>query len=82
MTSPTPHVRVVAAVIEREEFARRRKEVAQSPQGLTQPLRQLETQAQQHVNVAALAQGIEAFCQRMHLTLDNLTFAQRRQLVE
>jgi hypothetical protein len=47
-----------------------------------QPLRQLDAQAQQHVNVAALAQGIEAFGQRMQPTLDQLTFAQRRQLVE
>jgi hypothetical protein len=38
--------------------------VAQSQQGLTQQLRQLDTQAQQHVNVAALSQGIEAFCQQ------------------
>jgi hypothetical protein len=34
------------------------------------------------VNVAALSQGIEAFCQRLQPTLDQLTFAQRRQLVE
>src|SRR5215510_10747306 len=71
----------LAEVIEQEEFARRRKEVAQSQQGLTQQLRQLDTQAQQHVNVAALSQGIEAFCQRLQPTLDQLTFAQRRQLV-
>ena len=72
----------LAEVIEREEFARRRKEVAQSQHGLTQQLRQLDTQAQQHVNIAALSQGIEAFCQRLQPTLDKLTFAQRRQLVE
>ena len=72
----------LAEVIEREEFERRRKEVAQTQQGLRQQLRQLDAQAQQHVNVAALAQGIETFCQRMQPTLDNLTFAQRRQLVE
>jgi site-specific DNA recombinase len=72
----------LAEVLEREECARRRKEVAQSQQGLTQQLRQLETQAQQHVNVAALSQGLEAFCQRLQPTLDQLTFAQRRQLVE
>jgi site-specific DNA recombinase len=34
------------------------------------------------VNVAALSQGIEAFCQRLHPTLDQWTFAQRRPLVE
>jgi site-specific DNA recombinase len=72
----------LAEVIEREEFERRRKEVAQTQRGLTQQLRQLDAQAHQHVNVAALAQGIEAFCQRLHPTLNNLTFAQRRQLVE
>jgi len=72
----------LAEVIEREEFERRRKEVTQTQQGLRQQLRQLDAQAQQHVNVVALAQGIETFCQRMQPTLDNLTFAQRRQLVE
>ena len=72
----------LAEVIEREEFERRRKEVAQSQHGFMQHLRQLDAQAQQHVNVAALAQGIEAFGQRMQPTLDQLTFAQRRQLVE
>jgi site-specific DNA recombinase len=34
------------------------------------------------VHVAALAQGIAALCQRLQPTLDKLTFAQRRQLVE
>jgi site-specific DNA recombinase len=72
----------LAEVIEREECERRRKEVAQSQHGFMQQLRQLDAQAQQHVNVAALAQGIEAFGQRMQPTLDKLTFAQRRQLVE
>ena len=72
----------LAEVIEREEFERRRKEVAQSQHGFMQQLRQLDAQAQQHVNGAALAQGIEAFGQRIQPTLDQLTFAQRRQLVE
>src|SRR3989441_7274479 len=72
----------LAEVIEREECERRRKEVAQSQHGFMQQLRQLDAQAQQHVNGAALAQGIEAFGQRIQPTLDQLTFAQRRQLVE
>ena len=71
----------LAEVIEREEFERKRKEVAQSQQGFRQQLRQLDAQAQQHVNTAALAQGIEAFCRRVLPTLDKLMFAQRRQLV-
>ena len=72
----------LAEVIERAECERKRQEVTQTQRGLTQQLRQLDAQAQQHVNVAAFAQGIEAFGQRLHATRDNLTFAQRRQLVE
>jgi len=72
----------LAEGIEREEFERQRQEVAQTQHGLRQQLRQLDAQAQQQVNVVALAQGIETFCQRMPPTLDTLTFAQRRPLVE
>jgi site-specific DNA recombinase len=72
----------LAEIIEREEFERKRQEVPQTQHSLTQQLRQLEAQAQQQVDIAALAQGIEAFCQRMQPTLDQLSFAQRRQLVE
>ena len=32
--------------------------------------------------MAAVAEGIEAFCRRLQPTLESLTFAQRRQLVE
>src|SRR5262245_39102477 len=72
----------LAEVVERAEFERRRKEVTQTHHGLTQQLRQLDAQAQQHIDVARLAQGIEAFCRRTQPTLDDLTFVQRRQLVE
>ena len=58
------------------------KEVTQTQRGFTQQLRQLDVQAQQHVNGAALAQGIEGVCQRIQPTLDTLTFAQHRHLVE
>ena len=56
--------------------------MTQTQHGLIQQLRQLEAQAQPQVDVAALAQGLEAFCQRLQPTLDHLTFARRRQLVE
>ncbi len=72
----------LAEVIERAEFERKRKEVAQTQHGLRQQLRQLDAQAQQHIYVAVLAQGIEEFCQRIAPTLDQLSFVQRRQLVE
>jgi site-specific DNA recombinase len=72
----------LAEVIQRAEVERKRKEGTQTQHGLTQQLRQLDAQAQRHVNVAALAEGIEALCQRLPPTLDTWTFAQRRQLVE
>jgi len=72
----------LAEIIGRDEFERKRQEVTRTQDGLTQQLRQLEAQAQQQVNVAALAQGLETFCRKVQPTLDQLTFAQRRQLVE
>jgi recombinase/recombinase-like zinc beta ribbon protein len=72
----------LAEIIEREEFERKRQEVTQTQHSLTQQLRQLGAQAQHQVEVAALAQGIKAFCQRIHPTLTQLAFAQRRQLIE
>jgi site-specific DNA recombinase len=72
----------LAEIIGRDEFERKRQEVTHTHYGLTQQLRQLEAQAQQQVDIAALAQGLEAFCRRLQPTLDQLTFAQRRQLVE
>ena len=47
----------LAEVIEREEFERRRKEVAQTHHGLTQQLRQLDAQAQQHVQCRGVGPG-------------------------
>ncbi len=72
----------LAEIIGREEFERKRQEVTQTQHSLTQQLRQLEAQAQQQVEIAAVAQGLEAFCRKVQPTLDQLTFAQRRQLVE
>jgi site-specific DNA recombinase len=72
----------LAESIGRDEFERKRQEVTHTQQGLTQQLRQLEAQAQPQVDIAALAQGLAAFCRRLQPTLDQLTFAQRRPLVE
>jgi site-specific DNA recombinase len=72
----------LADVIEREEFERKRQELARMQEGLSRQLRQLEAQVQDQMDTAALAEGIEAFCERVHQTLAQLTFAQRRRLVE
>ena len=72
----------LAEVIARDEFERKRRELTQMQNGLAQQLRELDLQAQQQTEVAQLATGIETFCQRIQPTLAQLTFAQRRQLVE
>ncbi len=72
----------LAEVIGREEFEHKRHELTQTQQSVSQQLRQIEAQAQQQVDVLALAHGIDAFCHRLGPTLDHLTFTQRRQLVE
>jgi site-specific DNA recombinase len=69
-------------IIGPDEFERKHRELMQLQHGLTQQLRQLEAQAQQQFETANLAQHIEAFCQRLQPTLEQLDFAQRRQLVE
>jgi site-specific DNA recombinase len=70
-----------ADIMGRDEFERTRQEVTHTQHGLTQQRRQLEAQAQQQVDIAALAQGLEAFGRRLQPTLNQLTFAQRRPLV-
>jgi site-specific DNA recombinase len=72
----------LAEVISRDEFERKRQELNQTQQALNQQLRQLELQAQRQLNITRLASHIEDFCQRIEPTLDQLDFAQRRQLVE
>src|SRR5215216_3735983 len=72
----------LAEIIGRDEFERKRQEVQQTQNGLSQQLRQLDVQAQRQIDVAKLAEGISSFCQRIQPTLEGLNFAQRRQLVE
>ena len=72
----------LAEIVSRAEFERKRQELSQSHYGLAQQLRQLEAHTQKQIEVVELSQSIEAFCQRLEPTLDQLDFAQRRQLVE
>jgi site-specific DNA recombinase len=72
----------LAEIIGSDEFERKRQEVQQTHNGLSQQLRQLDAQAQRQIDVAKLAEGITSFCQRLQPTLEQLSFAQRRQLVE
>ena len=72
----------LAEVINRDEFERKHRELQQTYHGLQQQLRQLDAQAQKQIDLAALNVGIEEFRQRIQPTLQDLNFAQRRQLVE
>ena len=72
----------LAEIIRRDEFERKRQELAQTQNGLQQQLRQLEHQAQKQIETLTLAHNIQEFCQRIRPTLDNLSFDERRQLVE
>jgi site-specific DNA recombinase len=72
----------LSEIIDRPEFERKRQELQQTQSGLQQQLRELEAQAQKQLDLASLAMSIEGFCRRLQPTLENLNFAQRRQLVE
>jgi site-specific DNA recombinase len=72
----------LAEVIGREEFERKRHELSQTQEGLQVQLRQLDAQAQQHLDLIGLTQGLTAFCERVAPTLEQLDFSQRRQLIE
>jgi site-specific DNA recombinase len=72
----------LAEVISRDEFERKRRELSQAQNGLNQQLRQLEAQARKQLDLAAMADGVKSFCQRVQASLTQMNFAQRRQLVE
>ena len=72
----------LAEVIGRDEFERKRQELAQTHGSLTQQLRQLEAQAQKQLDLLKLTQHIQDFCREIQPTLNTLDFTQRRQLVE
>jgi site-specific DNA recombinase len=72
----------LAEVITMDEFERKGRETAKTWDGLSHQLRQLDAQAQKHIDLAVVAACIEDFCQRIQPTLQSLSFSQRRQLVE
>ena len=64
------------------EYQRRRGELEQKEQALTQQMRQLAGQTARQADVATQVRGAAAFCQRVQTGLAGASFAQRRQLVE
>ena len=65
-----------------DELQRKRQELDRRHATLLAQQRQLEATAQQRLELQAVAEGIERFCQTIRAGLAAATFTQRRQLAE
>src|SRR5436190_1284086 len=72
----------LAGVVELPELQHNRQELDRRRATLQAQQRQLDATAKQRLELAAIAGGIEAFCQTIRHGLAAATFAQRRQLAE
>ena len=72
----------LAEVIALPELERKRQELDRRRDTLLAQQRQLEATAQQRLELAAVGNGIEAFCRTIRAGLATATFPQRRQLAE
>jgi site-specific DNA recombinase len=72
----------LAEVVGLAELERKRQELDRRRATLATQQRQLDAIAQQRLELDAVADGIEAFCQTVRAGLATATFAQRRLLVE
>ena len=72
----------LAEVVDLSEFERKRQELDGRGAALLAQQRQVEAVARQRLELSAVAQGIEDFCQTVRAGLATATFAQRRMLVE
>jgi site-specific DNA recombinase len=72
----------LAEVIGLPEFQRKREELDRRQAALAAQQRQLDAAAGQRLELQAVADGIEAFCQTVRARLAAATFEQRRQLAE
>ncbi len=72
----------LAEVITLAELQRKRQDLDRRQATLLAQQRQLDDAAGQRLELSAVADGIEAFCQAIRAGLDTATFEQRRQLAE
>ncbi len=72
----------LAGILPLEEYQRQRRSLEENIQALDIQMTQLEAQVDRHAEVAGLASSIDAFCQRVQVSLTNATFEQKRRLVE
>jgi site-specific DNA recombinase len=69
-------------VVPLAEYQRRRQDIEQQVRSLQQSERQLESDSAQQLQVASLAKNIEEFAARVHGSLMEADFEQKRRLVE
>ena len=72
----------LGGVLELAEFERKRKELESRADALLAQERQLEASARERAELAAIADSIEEFCERVRAGLADATFEQKRRLVE
>ena len=72
----------LAQVIGLDELQRKRQELDRRQATLAAQQRQLEATAEQRLELAVVADGIERFCQTVRTGLATATFTQRRMLAE
>jgi site-specific DNA recombinase len=72
----------LGGVIPLPEYQRRRGDLEQRQAALVRQEEELQRQAHRLHEAAGLASSVEAFCQRVHASLETATFDQKRQLVE
>jgi site-specific DNA recombinase len=72
----------LAEIIPLGEYERRRRDLEQREEALASQEQQLQTQADQRMELAGVASSVEEFCARVRGSLQNATFEKKRQLVE
>jgi site-specific DNA recombinase len=72
----------LAEVIQLPELERKRSELARKQEAIQIQLVQLQTKATQTIQLAQIADSIEAFCAKIRPVLQQAKFDQKRQLIE
>jgi site-specific DNA recombinase len=72
----------ISNIIQLPEFERKRNELIQKQEALHKQENQLQAKSTQMFTLAQVADSIEVFCAKIRLTLEDISFEQKRQLVE
>jgi len=72
----------LAGVLELQEYARRKAELAQRAEAVQSQERQLEAGEHRQKELTGMVESIQDFCQRVRRGLEGASFDQKRQIVE